>query len=104
MNEEQQDIIGWFDGVAERAASAQTETLRRIIEMNHRTEYLSKWLGSDTEIQQAEGEELERMYTRRVPLVNHADLEPYIQRIADGDDSPVLTQEPITTLSLRYPL
>ncbi|KAH7675848.1 GH3 family protein [Dioscorea alata] len=100
LNEEQQDIICWFDGVAESAASAQTETLRRIIEMNHGTEYLSKWLGSDTEIQQAEGEELERLYTRRVPLANHADLEPYIQRIADGDDSPLLTQEPITTLSL----
>ncbi|GJN15347.1 hypothetical protein PR202_gb02249 [Eleusine coracana subsp. coracana] len=28
------------------------------------------------------------------------DLEPYIQRIVDGDRSPVLTGKPITSLSL----
>ncbi|TXG65818.1 hypothetical protein EZV62_007093 [Acer yangbiense] len=37
-----------------------------------------------------------------VPLVTHKDLEPYIQRIADGDTSPILTRKAITTISLRY--
>ena len=37
-----------------------------------------------------------------VPLVTHKDLEPYIQRIADGDTSPILTGKAITTISLRY--
>ena len=37
-----------------------------------------------------------------VPLVTHKDLEPYIQRLADGDTSPILTGKAITTISLRY--
>ncbi|KAK4859543.1 hypothetical protein QYF36_007242 [Acer negundo] len=37
-----------------------------------------------------------------VPLVTHKDLEPYIQRIADSDTSPILTGKAITTISLRY--
>ncbi|KAJ0965999.1 hypothetical protein J5N97_027137 [Dioscorea zingiberensis] len=97
---EDNEIIGWFDGVAECAACIQAQTLRRIVEMNHGTEYLNKWLGNDKKIQDLKEEELEQLYTRRVPLANHTDLEPYIQRIADGDDSPVLTRDPITTLSL----
>ncbi|KAK0592296.1 hypothetical protein LWI29_016764 [Acer saccharum] len=36
-----------------------------------------------------------------VPLVTHKDLEPYIQRIADSDTSPILTGKAITTISLR---
>jgi jasmonic acid-amino synthetase len=35
-----------------------------------------------------------------VPLAK--DLEPFIYRISDGDDSPILTGKPITTMSLRY--
>ncbi|KAK4848543.1 hypothetical protein QYF36_014387 [Acer negundo] len=35
-----------------------------------------------------------------VPLVTHKDLEPYMQRIADGDTSPILTGKAITTISL----
>ncbi|CAK9156480.1 unnamed protein product [Ilex paraguariensis] len=35
-----------------------------------------------------------------VPLVSHKDLEPYIQRIVDGDASPILTGKQITCISL----
>ncbi|KAI8024255.1 Jasmonoyl--L-amino acid synthetase JAR4 [Camellia lanceoleosa] len=34
------------------------------------------------------------------PLVTRKDLEPYIQRMVDGDTSPILTGKPITTISL----
>jgi len=36
-----------------------------------------------------------------VPLATHANIEPYIARIADGDTSAVLTAKPITSISLR---
>nr|DAD20850.1 TPA_asm: hypothetical protein HUJ06_022313 [Nelumbo nucifera] len=93
------DIIRWFEEVAENASFIQTQTLRRIIELNFNTEYLKKWLG-DIKVQDIDSNALEALYTSSVPLVSHADLEPYIQRIADGDSSPILTQEPITLLSL----
>ncbi|XP_038981663.1 indole-3-acetic acid-amido synthetase GH3.10-like isoform X3 [Phoenix dactylifera] len=95
-----QEIISWFEGLAENAGMVQTQTLRRIIELNHRTEYLQKWLGRDLRVQDLDPAALESLFSSSVPLASHADHEPYIQRIADGDTSPLLTQEPITMLSL----
>ncbi|EEF44482.1 indole-3-acetic acid-amido synthetase GH3.10 [Ricinus communis] len=93
------DIIRWFDDVSENAGKVQTGTLRRILELNCGVEYLKKWLG-DIKIQEMDACALESLYTSLVPLASHADLDPYIQRIADGDTTPLLTQQPIATLSL----
>ncbi|KAK9285517.1 hypothetical protein L1049_024711 [Liquidambar formosana] len=93
------DIRSWFEDIAENAGFVQTQTLRRILELNFGVEYLKKWLG-DINIQEMEASALESLYTSLVPLASHADLQPYIQRIADGDTAPILTQQPITTLSL----
>lgn len=94
------EIIRWFEEVAEDADLVQQQTLRQILELNHGVEYLKKWLG-DIKLQEMDENALETIYTSLVPLVSHADLEPYIQRIADGDTAPLLTQHPITNLSLR---
>ena len=96
----EQDIISWFEDVAENASRVQTQTLSRILELNSGVEYLKKWMG-DINVQEMEASALESLYTSSVPLASHADLETYIQRIADGDTSPILTNQPITTLSLR---
>ncbi|KAI3457235.1 hypothetical protein Pfo_013898 [Paulownia fortunei] len=93
------DIIDWFEEVAEQAGVVQTETLRSILELNCGVEYLKKWLG-DVNVEEMEARALESIYTSLVPLASHADLEPYIQRIAEGETEPLITQEPITTLSL----
>jgi hypothetical protein len=66
-------------------------------------EYLKKWLG-DIDVRDMDASALESLYTSLVPLASHADLEPFINRIADGDTAPLLTQQPITLLSLRYAL
>ncbi|XP_050383626.1 indole-3-acetic acid-amido synthetase GH3.10 [Argentina anserina] len=93
------DIIRWFEDVSENAESVQTQTLRRILELNWGVEYLRNWLG-DVDIHEVDACVLESLYTSLVPLVSHADLEPNILRIANGDSSPILTQQPLTTLSL----
>lgn len=100
MGVEDYDIINWFNEVSENATFVQQETLRKILEINCGVEYLSKWLGEVANIRDMDGLSLEKMYTKLVPLSVHADVEPYIQRIADGDTSPLLTQHPITHLSL----
>ncbi|PIA40783.1 hypothetical protein AQUCO_02400091v1 [Aquilegia coerulea] len=97
--DEDSEIIKWFEKISENAGFVQTETLQRIIELNIGCEYLKKWFGG-INVQDMDASSLESLYTSLVPLVSHADLEPYIKRIADGDSSPVLTQEAITTLSL----
>ncbi|KAI3991476.1 hypothetical protein MKX01_006778 [Papaver californicum] len=101
ISNEDYEIIKWFEDMSENAGLVQTETLRRVIEMNFETEYLKKWLGNDLNIQEMDSNSIESLHTSLVPLVSHADLEPYILRIADGYLTPILTQEPITTLSLR---
>lgn len=94
------DIVRWFEDMTEKAGSVQTQTLWRILELNFEVEYLKKWLG-DIEIQEVDPCLLESLYTSLVPLASHADLEPYIHRIANGESGPILTKQPITTLSLR---
>ncbi|KAF7805906.1 indole-3-acetic acid-amido synthetase GH3.10-like [Senna tora] len=94
------DIISWFEDVTKNAASVQTQTLSQILKLNCGTEYLKKWLGDDYNIQDMDDCALESLFSRVVPLASHADFEPLIQRIADGDTAPLLTQQPITTLSL----
>lgn len=96
------DIMSWFEEIATNAGKVQMETLKKILEMNHGVEYLEKWLGDIDDVHNMDGEALQSIYVSTVPLASHADLEPYIQRIADGDTSPLLTKQPITTLSLRY--
>ncbi|KAK1304056.1 putative indole-3-acetic acid-amido synthetase GH3.5 [Acorus calamus] len=97
----EEDIMEWFDGIAANAGQTQRETLRRILETNHGVEYLKRWIGDQgDELQNMDSEAIESLFTSLVPLSSHADVEPYIQRIADGDSSPILTQQPITMLSL----
>lgn len=102
-NLEDHDIVHWFEEISDNAAQVQTQILKRIVELNRNTEYLRNWLGTEVlNIEELEPEVVESLYTSLVPLSSHSDLDPYIQRIADGDDSALLTQEPITMLSLRY--
>ncbi|KAA8524451.1 hypothetical protein F0562_010874 [Nyssa sinensis] len=97
---EDYDIISWFEDVAEHAGLVQTQTLCRILELNYGVEYLTKWFGEINIQEMDDASALESLYTSLVPLASHADFEPYIQRIVDGDSTPLLTQQPITTLSL----
>ncbi|KAG8386891.1 hypothetical protein BUALT_Bualt03G0196000 [Buddleja alternifolia] len=98
-NGEFNSIIEWFEEVTEHAGDIQTETLRKILEVNCGVEYLKKWLG-DVNVKEIEGSALESLYASLVPLSSHVDLEPYVQRIADGETKNLITQQPITTLSL----
>ncbi|RZS28034.1 hypothetical protein BHM03_00061587 [Ensete ventricosum] len=87
-------VINEFELLSKDAGRQQTETLRSILEQNGEAEYLqSLGLAGRTDPES---------FKACVPLVTHADLEPYIQRIADGDTSPILTGKPITSISLRY--
>ncbi|XP_042395338.1 jasmonoyl--L-amino acid synthetase GH3.5-like [Zingiber officinale] len=87
-----ESVIDEFETVTKSAGHHQRETLRKILEQNGKAEYLKNLgLGGRTDPES---------YKARVPLVTHGDLEPYIQRISDGDSSPILTGKPITSISL----
>ncbi|XP_028770428.1 jasmonoyl--L-amino acid synthetase JAR6-like [Neltuma alba] len=85
-------VIENFEALTKDAESVQRETLRRILEDNASAEYLQN-LG-------LHGRTDPDGFKACVPLVTHKDLEPYIQRIIDGEASSFLTGKPITTMSL----
>ncbi|XP_061349843.1 jasmonoyl--L-amino acid synthetase JAR6-like [Gastrolobium bilobum] len=86
-------VIEEFEALTKDAERIQRETLKRILEDNASAEYLQS-LGLN-------GRTDPESFKACVPLVTHKDLEPYINRMIDGDgDSPILTGKPITTISL----
>ncbi|KAK6158852.1 hypothetical protein DH2020_006166 [Rehmannia glutinosa] len=85
-------VIEEFEALSRDAGSVQKQTLKKILEENGGTEYLLRWgLNGRTD---------PHSFKACVPLVSHNDLEPYIQRIADGKTPSALTAKPITTISL----
>lgn len=94
-------IIHWFEQVCREASAIQAQTLGQIIRRNVGAEYLKRWMGHLPQLHEMEDQELESLFTSLVPVSSHADYDPYIQRVAEGDPSPILIQEPVTTLSLR---
>jgi auxin responsive GH3 family protein/jasmonic acid-amino synthetase len=87
-------VIAEFDRLTRDAANVQRETLRRILAENGAAEYLQS-LGLAGRTDPAS-------FRACVPLATHADFEPYINRIVDGDATPVLTGKPVTSISLRF--
>lgn len=88
------ELIEEFETITKDAERIQRETLRKILEENASAEYLQN-LGLN-------GRTDRESFKSCVPLVTHEDLQPYIQRIIDGDISPILTGKPITTISRRH--
>ncbi|XP_073022353.1 jasmonoyl--L-amino acid synthetase JAR4-like [Primulina eburnea] len=85
-------VIEEFEATTRDAGEVQRETLKKILEENGEAEYLQEWgLNGRTDPES---------FRDCIPLVTHKDLESYIQRIADGQNSSILTGKPVTTISL----
>ncbi|XP_022924861.1 jasmonic acid-amido synthetase JAR1-like isoform X1 [Cucurbita moschata] len=85
-------VIEEFEELTRDAGRVQVETLKKILEENGWAEYLQN-LGLN-------GRTDPESFKECVPLATHDDFEAYIQRIADGDSSPILTGKPIESMSL----
>ncbi|XP_075519117.1 jasmonoyl--L-amino acid synthetase JAR4-like [Primulina tabacum] len=85
-------VIEEFEATTRDAGEVQRETLKKILEENGEAEYLQEWgLNGRTDPES---------FRDCIPLVTHKDLESYIQQIADGQNSSILTGKPVTTISL----
>ncbi|GMH22553.1 hypothetical protein Nepgr_024396 [Nepenthes gracilis] len=87
-----EEVIEEFEEMTKAAGRVQIETLKKILEQNGQAQYLQT-LGLN-------GRTDPESFKACVPVVTYEDLGPYIQRIVEGDTSPVLTGKPITTISL----
>lgn len=90
---ELEGVMEEFEMLSMDAGRVQRETLKKILEENGETEYLSKW--------GLNGRSDPESYKTCVPIVTHKEIEPYIRRIADGDASSIITTKPIPAISLR---
>jgi auxin responsive GH3 family protein len=98
-------IIAEFKQETSRARQVQERVLAEIVTKNKGTEYLSRYIhGNEADTGAAAGSKrrLVEEFRRHVPLVTHSELKPLFDRIASGDSSPILTADPVHTLSLRY--
>ncbi|XP_074263385.1 jasmonoyl--L-amino acid synthetase JAR4-like [Silene latifolia] len=85
-------VINEFEELTKNAEQVQRDTLRRILEENAEAEYLQELgINARTDVE---------TFKQCVPLVTHKDLEHYMQRIMDGDNSPILTGKPLPNISL----
>lgn len=81
------------EDMAAHAAEMQEKVLHTILQRNAHTEYLDHICG-------LKGRTDPASFKKCVPVVSHPDLQPLFERIANGDPAPILTAEPVTTLSL----
>ncbi|KAJ0933532.1 putative GH3 family protein [Helianthus annuus] len=87
-------VIQFIDDVTANADAVQTNVLAEILRRNAETEYLQLYnLAGATD---------RETFKSKIPVVTYEDLEPFIQRIANGDRSPVLSAHPISEFLTSY--
>ncbi|KAL0654276.1 hypothetical protein Bca4012_096967 [Brassica carinata] len=82
-----------LEELTSNAKQIQDDVLTKILKANANTEYLSRFL---------EGSSDKELFKKNVPVVSYEDVKPYIDRVANGEPSDILSGEPITAFTLRH--
>lgn len=84
-----------IERLTKNADEVQEGILREILFQNGETEYLKKFMGSKDNKQVSKFKSL-------IPTVTYEEIQPYILRIANGEDSNLISAHPITEMLCRY--
>ncbi|XP_057768909.1 probable indole-3-acetic acid-amido synthetase GH3.1 [Salvia miltiorrhiza] len=88
VNEKFVKTLNFIEEMTKTTDLVQEKVLAEILAQNARTEYLERFnLGGATD---------RHAFKSKVPVVTYEDLQPEIQRIANGDRSPILCSYPIS--------
>ncbi|GMI67245.1 hypothetical protein like AT2G14960 [Hibiscus trionum] len=80
--------LQFIEEMTKNVDSVQQRVLREILSRNAETEYLKRFsLNGSTD---------RETFKSRIPVVTYEDLQPDIQRVADGDKSPIFSAHPIS--------
>ncbi|KAL6209885.1 hypothetical protein ACLB2K_020824 [Fragaria x ananassa] len=80
--------LQFIEKTTRNAAGVQERVLAEILSRNAETEYLRRYkLGGATD---------RKSFKSKVPVITYEDVQPEIQRIANGDRSPILSAHPIS--------
>lgn len=92
-NEKFAKALQFIEDMTKNADKVQEKVLAEILGQNGNTEYLQRFnLGGATD---------RDTFKSRVPVITYEDLQPEIQRIANGDRSPILCSHPISEFLTR---
>ncbi|KAK6916370.1 GH3 family [Dillenia turbinata] len=80
--------LEFIEDMTRNADKVQERVLAEILSRNAETEYLKRY--------QLNGATDRETFKSKVPMINYDDLQPDIQRIANGDKSPILCSHPIS--------
>ncbi|XP_042471142.1 indole-3-acetic acid-amido synthetase GH3.8-like [Zingiber officinale] len=87
-NEKHAEKLRFIEEMTANADAVQEKVLAKILTRNAETEYLRRYrLGGATD---------RDTFKAKVPVVTYEDLQPEIQRIANGDRSAILSAHPIS--------
>lgn len=85
--------LQFIEEMTRNADSVQENVLAQILSRNAETEYLK---GFDLN-----GATDRETFKSKIPMVTYEDLQPLIQRIANGDRSPILSAPPVSEFLTR---
>lgn len=83
-----------LEDLTTNAEAIQQQVLHQILSQNSGTQYLRAFLDG-------EADKTQQSFKNKVPVVNYDDVKPFIQRIADGESSDIVSAQPITELLTR---
>nr|VDD59900.1 unnamed protein product [Brassica oleracea] len=76
-----------LEEVTTNAEKIQNDLLKEILTLNAKTEYLRQFLHGSSD---------KTFFKKHVPVVSYEDMKPYIERVADGEPSEIISGGPIT--------
>ena len=86
--------LQFIEDMTQNTDSVQKRVLAEILSQNAKTEYLKRF--------ELNGATDRDTFKSKVPVVSYDDLKHDIQRIANGDRSPILCAHPISEFLTRY--
>ncbi|CDP20124.1 unnamed protein product [Coffea canephora] len=84
-------LLELLEKVTADASQIQDELLQEVLTTNANTQYLKGFLNGYSDKQ---------LFKKAVPVVEYQDIEPFVDRIANGESSHLISAHPITELLL----
>lgn len=87
-----EEALKELENLTKNGDEIQQNILKEILTRNGETEYLNKYMKGSKDITE---------FKRRVPVITYNAIRSYIQRIANGEESSLITGHPITEMLSR---
>lgn len=95
LDESLNEKLKILEDLTSNVKQIQDDLLEEILKYNANTEYLQRFL---------HGKFDKELFKKHIPVVTYKDVQPYIERVANGEPSDVISAHPITRFTFRYKL